>query len=157
MSISLIARAGALALAVSVGLSACGGGSSSSATTSTAAPAGGATLIEARVKDAIVMDPAQATDGMSLNISQEILKGLVDFKLGTFDVQPAIAQSWSVSPDGRVWTFALKHGLKFSDGTPVDAAAVKFNFDRWRLVSDPYHGNLPFGYYASMFGGFPGL
>jgi len=158
LSISLVARTAALALAAAVGLSACGGGSATrSSSASSAGPAGGATLIEARVKDAIVMDPAQATDGMSLNLSQEILKGLVDFKLGTFDVQPAIARSWTISPDGRVWTFALKHGLKFSDGTPIDAAAVKFNFDRWRLVSDPYHGNLPFGYYASMFGGFPGL
>jgi len=154
--ITPIARATALALVASVGLSACGGGSPSRATSSHAV-AGGATLIEARVKDAIVMDPAQATDGMSLNLSQEILKGLVDFKLGTFDVRPAIAKSWTVSPDARVWTFRLRPGLKFSDGTPIDAAAVKFNFDRWRLTSDPYHGNLPFGYYASMFGGFPGL
>jgi peptide/nickel transport system substrate-binding protein len=154
LSIATVTRGTALALAALIGLSACGGGSSPSATAS--GPAG-ATLIEARVKDAIVMDPAQATDGMSLNLTQEILKGLVDFKLGTFQVQPAIAQRWTTSPDGRIWTFTLKPGLKFSDGTPVDAAAVKFNFDRWRLTGDPYHGSMIYGYYASMFGGFPGL
>jgi len=146
------ARLAALGLALFVGTAACGGGS-------TGASAGpqGATLIEARVKDAIVMDPAQATDGMSLNLLQEIVKGLVDFKLGGFDIQPAIAQSWTTSKDGKTWTFTLKHGLKFSDDTPVDAAAVKFNFDRWRLVGNPYHGSMVYGYYASMFGGFPGL
>jgi peptide/nickel transport system substrate-binding protein len=114
-------------------------------------------LTVARVKDAVTLDPAQATDGMSLNVTEEIMRGLVAFRPGTFEVEPAIAQSWSVSPDGRTWTFTLKRGLRFSDGTPVDASAVKFNFDRWRLLTDPYHGNFPFTYYATMFGGFPGL
>jgi ABC-type transport system substrate-binding protein len=134
------------ALMLAVALSACG----SSSNTGTA-------LVVARVKDAVVLDPAQATDGMSLNLTQEILKGLVQFKPGTFDVEPAIAQKWMMSPDGRTWTFTLKKGLKFSDGTPIDAQAIQFNFDRWRLTKDPYHGNLPYQYYADMFGGFPGL
>lgn len=121
--------------------------------------AGGAAapLVIARVKDAVILDPAQATDGMSLNLTQEMMKGLVEFKLGTFDVQPAIAQSWKMTGGGLQWTFELKKGLKFSDGTPIDAAAVKFNFDRWRLTKNPYHQNYPYGYYADMFGGFPGL
>lgn len=154
MSSTGTSRIVAFTLAALVGLSACGGGSSSRTTSGGTA---GATLIEARVKDSIVMDPAQATDGMSLNLTQEILKGLVDFKLGTFAIQPAIAKSWTTSPDGRIWTFVLNPGLKFSDGTAVDAEAVKFNFDRWRLTADPYHGSMIYGYYASMFGGFPGL
>lgn len=122
------------------------------------APGGSAApLVIARVKDAVILDPAQATDGMSLNLTQEMMKGLVEFKLGTFDVAPAIAQSWKMTGDGLHWTFQLKKGLKFSDGTPIDAAAVKFNFDRWRLTKNPYHQNYPYGYYADMFGGFPGL
>ncbi len=122
-----------------------------------AAGGAGAPLVIARVKDAVILDPAQATDGMSLNLTQEMMKGLVEFKLGTFDVRPSIAQSWKMSADGLRWTFQLKKGLKFSDGTPIDAAAVKFNFDRWRLTKNPYHQNYPYGYYADMFGGFPGL
>jgi peptide/nickel transport system substrate-binding protein len=118
---------------------------------------GNATLVVARVQDAVILDPAQATDGMSLNLTQEMMKGLVEFKLGTFDVQPAIAQNWKMSSDGLQWTFTLKKGLRFADGTPIDAAAVKFNFNRWRLVKNPYHQNYPYGYYADMFGGFPGL
>ncbi|MBV8491747.1 MAG: ABC transporter substrate-binding protein [Candidatus Eremiobacteraeota bacterium] len=117
----------------------------------------GPVLVVARVKDAVNLDPAQASEGMSLNISTEIMKGLVQFHIGTFDVEPAIARSWKMSPDGRIWTFTLKQGLKFSDGTPVDAEAVKFNFDRWRLLSNPYHGDFSYPYYATMFGGFPGL
>jgi len=118
---------------------------------------GGPTLIVARVKDAINLDPAQSSDSMSHNVSQEIMKGLVQFKDGTFTIEPAIAQSWHVGSDGRTWTFVLNKGLVFSDGTPVDADAVKFNFDRWRLISSPYHANYRYPYYVSMFGGFPGL
>ncbi|MBV8531854.1 MAG: ABC transporter substrate-binding protein, partial [Candidatus Eremiobacteraeota bacterium] len=104
-----------------------------------------------------VLDPAQATDGMSLNVAQEVMKGLVAFKLGSFEVEPAIAQRWKTSADRRTWTFALRPGLRFSDGTPINAEAVKFNFDRWRLTSNPYHQAYPYAYYADMFGGYPGL
>ena len=138
-------------IALAVFLASCGGSAGNGA------GAVNAMLVIARVKDAVILDPAQATDGMSLNLTQEMMKGLVEFKLGTFDVQPAIAQSWKMSSDGLHWTFELKKGLKFSDGTPIDAAAVKFNFDRWRLTKNPYHQNYPYGYYADMFGGFPGL
>ncbi|MBV8432677.1 MAG: ABC transporter substrate-binding protein [Candidatus Eremiobacteraeota bacterium] len=146
---------GARALLVAVGLllAGCGG-------TAPVRPLDGSSgpvLIVARVKDAVTLDPAQASDGMSLNVSREIVKGLVQFRPGTFEIDPAIAQSWNVSDGGLRWTFVLKKGLKFSDGTSVDAAAVKFNFDRWRLVSNPYHASFRYPYYSDMFGGFPGL
>ncbi len=114
-------------------------------------------LAVARVKDAVGLDPSHETDGMSLNVTAEIFTNLVKFKPGTFEVVPDIAQSWSSSPDEKRWTFTLKPGLKFSDGSPLDAAAVKFNFDRWRLRGDPYHGAYAYPYYASMFGGLPGV
>ena len=51
---------------------------------------------------------------------------------GTY--QPALATSWTSTPDGREWVFKLRSGVKFQDGTAFDAAAVKYNFDR---VLDP--------------------
>jgi peptide/nickel transport system substrate-binding protein len=111
-------------------------------------------LVMARVKDAINLDPSHATDGQSLNVSSEIMEGLVAFRPGTFDVTGALARSWTVSPDGTRWTFHLRPGVHFSDGSPVDAAAVKFNFDRWRLQHDPYHGAFSYAYWVSEFGGF---
>ena len=126
-------------------LSACGGGPSGSPSSQ---------LVVARVKDAIGLDPSRETDGLSLNITSEVFENLVRFKPGTFDVVPGLAKSWTSSPDGKSWTFVLQPGLKFSDGTPLDSGAVKFNFDRWRLTKNPYHGNLGYPYWASQFGGF---
>ena len=48
--------------------------------------------------------------------------------------KPALATSWSSSPDGKEWIFKLRSGVKFQDGTPFDAAAVKYNLDR---ILDP--------------------
>lgn len=151
---TLASRIGCLAALASFAASGCG----SPAAVRPATPGvEGPVLLVARVKDAVNLDPAQAFEGMSLNISTEVMKGLVRFRVGTFDVEPAIARSWQMTNGGRTWTFALKPGLHFSDGTPIDADAVKFNFDRWRLLSNPYHGNFSYPYYSSMFGGFPGL
>jgi peptide/nickel transport system substrate-binding protein len=134
----------AVALLASLGLGACGG--------ATGSP--GTQLVVARVKDAVGLDPAVQTEGLSLTIDQEVFQNLVRFKPGTFDVEPDISTSWKTSADGKTWTFALRPKLRFSDGTPLDARAVKFNFDRWRESRNPYRGNFPFGYYADMLGGF---
>lgn len=114
----------------------------------------GPVLAVARVKDAVGLDPAHQTDGLSLNITSEIFQNLVRFKPGTFDVIADLAERWHSSPDGRTWTFTLAPGRKFTDGTPADAKAVKFNFDRWRDTKDPNRGNYPYPFYASQFGGF---
>jgi peptide/nickel transport system substrate-binding protein len=136
------------AILAAIIVEACGGGGDRQ---------GAKTLIVARVKDAVGLDPAHQTDGLSLNISAEALQGLVAFKPGTFEIQPSLARSWTVTPDGKTWTFRLSPGMRFTDGTSLDAKAVKFNFDRWRLPKDPYHGNEPYSYYQSLFGGFPGV
>ncbi|GAC1495005.1 MAG: ABC transporter substrate-binding protein [Vulcanimicrobiaceae bacterium] len=145
-------RSVAAALVAALASSACGGPSATAG--AGGADAGGARLIVARVKDAVGLDPATQTDGLSLTISQEVMQNLVRFKPGGFDVRPDAATSWKTSADGKTWTFALAPKLVFSDGTPLDAKAVKFNFDRWRQSKHPSRGNFPFGYYASMFGGF---
>jgi peptide/nickel transport system substrate-binding protein len=115
---------------------------------------GNPALVMARVKDAVDLDPSHATEGQSLNVDSEIMEGLVMFRPGTFDVMGSLAQSWTTSDGGRRWTFRLRPNAKFSDGTRADAAAVKFNFDRWRLLHDPYHGAFSYAYWVSEFGGF---
>ncbi|GII64656.1 ABC transporter substrate-binding protein [Sphaerisporangium krabiense] len=46
-------------------------------------------------------------------------------------LEPGLAESWTVAKDGKQVTFDLRDGVRFTDGAPVDAAAVKWNFDRW--------------------------
>ena len=134
---------------IALALTACGA--------SDTASSGGPVLVMARVKDAVVLDPAHATDGLSLNTTSEVMQNLVTFRPGSFDIVGDAAQRWWSSADGRTWTFELRPDLVFSDGTPLDAQAVEFNFNRWRLPADPAHGNFSYSYYADDFGGFPGV
>ena len=48
---------------------------------------------------------------------------------------PSLAESWSVSPDGLVYEFVLRKGVKFHNGDPVTAEDVKFSFERYRGAS----------------------
>ena len=62
-------------------------------------------------------------------VHYNILEGLTKINVdGT--VTPLLADSWSVTPDGKTYSFKLKKGIKFQDGEPFDAAAVKFSFER---------------------------
>jgi peptide/nickel transport system substrate-binding protein len=119
--------------------------------------AGSDTLVFGRNKDAVNLDPANAPDGMSLSVSHATMEGLVRYEKGSFKIAPSLATSWTSDRTGTKWVFSLRHGVKFQDGTPCDADAVKFNFDRWRLKNDPYHKWGDFVYYESQFGGFPGV
>jgi peptide/nickel transport system substrate-binding protein len=107
----------------------------------------------------VSLDPAIITDGISNRITRQIYEGLVKYKGSTTEVVPALAEKWEVSKDGTVWTFTLHKGVKFHDGNPCDAAAIAWNFDRWRLSKHPQHENQikagqTFEYYEAQFGGF---
>ncbi|SDO44104.1 peptide/nickel transport system substrate-binding protein [Microbacterium sp. ru370.1] len=76
------------------------------------------------------LDPAFASDGESFRISRQIFEGLVGVEPGTADPAPMLAESWTQSDDGLSYTFELKQGVTFHDGSEFDADAVCFNFDR---------------------------
>jgi peptide/nickel transport system substrate-binding protein len=83
----------------------------------------------ATVADPKVLDPALGNDGESGMVLDRVFDGLVRYKPdGT--IEPNIAERWETSPDGKKITFTIRRGIKFHDGTDVDAAAVKFSFDR---------------------------
>ncbi|HOL55181.1 MAG TPA: ABC transporter substrate-binding protein [bacterium] len=102
-------------------------------------PKYGGTLIFGRGGDSVALDPANVTDGESTRVTEMIFEGLVGFKGETTDVIPVLATSWTISKDGKVWTFKLRKGVKFHDGTPFNAEAVKFSFDRQFDKNHPYY------------------
>ncbi|MCD8339117.1 MAG: ABC transporter substrate-binding protein, partial [Burkholderiales bacterium] len=75
------------------------------------------------------MDPYDISDTLTQNAIRSFYEGL--FRLDKdLKLKPVLAEEYDVSPDGLVYTFKLKKGVKFHDGTDFNAAAVKANFDR---------------------------
>jgi peptide/nickel transport system substrate-binding protein len=92
-------------------------------------PVPGGTLRRPLTEDADFLDPARTI----LLTSSEVMNHIYD-RLVYIDAdglpQPWLAESWEVSDDSRTLTFQIREGVMFTDGTPVDAAAIKANFDR---------------------------
>jgi peptide/nickel transport system substrate-binding protein len=76
------------------------------------------------------MDPAQHMSAGSFKGENFVFNNIVGYAKESAQVVPELAESWTISPDGKVITFKLRKGVKFHDGTPFNAAAVKFNWDR---------------------------
>jgi peptide/nickel transport system substrate-binding protein len=87
-------------------------------------------LIVAMGVEPPVLDVIRMACSPAATVSQHITQPLIRLDVdGTLD--PSLAKSWSVSPDGLVWTLELRQDVKFHDGTPFNAEAVKFNLDRF--------------------------
>jgi peptide/nickel transport system substrate-binding protein len=113
------------------------------------------TFIFGRPADSVSMDSAIITDSESFRPINQGCQGLTTFEGSTTNVIGDLAESWTPSEDGLTWVFKLREGVTFHDGTPFNAEAVKFNFDRWRLSASPYRAEgQVFEYYEYMFAGF---
>jgi len=90
------------------------------------------------------LDPADAYDYFAQDVIMvNIASGLVGYAPGTTNVVPALATDWSISPDGLTWTFNLRQGVKFADGTAFNATVVKYSIDREFAIdenSGPFAG-----------------
>ena len=96
----------------------------------TALPAFAQTIVYGRGNDALTLDPAMATSSEDFKTADWTFDGLVRFEGPTTKIVPALAESWETSEDGKAWTFHLRQGVKFHDGTPFTAEAVKVSFER---------------------------
>jgi peptide/nickel transport system substrate-binding protein len=112
------------------------------------------TLVFASSADPVALDGALISDGESGRVIIQIYEGLVALKPGTTIVVPSLATKWKASTDGKKWTFTLRSGVKFSDGTPMNAAAVCFNFNRWYNFSGSFQNPSATYYWQTVFGGF---
>src|SRR5262245_11855912 len=91
----------------------------------------GGTVVFGAAADPVNLDGSLVSDGESLRPINQIFEGLVGLKNGSTVVKPLLATSWSPSKNGLSWTFNLRKGVKFHDGTPFNAKAVCYNFNRW--------------------------
>jgi len=101
-------------------------------------------------------NPQLYTSGTSVDASAvPVYNRLVDFKVGTTQLQPSLAESWDVSEDGKVYTFHLRKGVKFQSNkyfTPTrdfNADDVIFSFMRQKDANNPYH-NVSNGTYSNF-------
>ncbi len=101
-------------------------------------------LVVGQIAEPKALDPAAVTAVNDFRILMNVYDGLVRYKSGTLEVEPALATNWDISDDGTVYTFTLRDGVAFHDGSAFDAEAVKFNFDRMLNEDHPYHDTGPF-------------
>jgi peptide/nickel transport system substrate-binding protein len=168
-------RFGALIAVLGLIFAACSSGAATSTPTpaaATSAPAGatatpapsastaltpkaGGTLVVALPGDMAFADPALISDGNSAYVMAQVVEGLVGLKPGTVsDVIPVLASALpTVSADGKTYTFTLRTGVKFHDGTDFNGDAVVFNYNRWAAFTA---GDLQTNayYYGAVFNGF---
>ncbi len=109
----------------------------------TAAPPGGrgGTLTFAAGADPDSLDPQNAQSNPAEQVDRMIYDNLVRFN-AKMQIEPALAESWTQSADGLTWTFKLRKGVRFQDGTPFDAKAVKYFFDRVLGDEKPFKASL---------------
>ncbi len=81
-------------------------------------------------EDPPTLDPFRAGEDNSLVYINVIFDGLVEYVPGTLDVRPAVAESWTVSPDGLVYTFTLRPNVRFHSGREVTAGDVVYSIRR---------------------------
>jgi peptide/nickel transport system substrate-binding protein len=141
-----------LAIAV-LAAAACSSSTSTPGAASTAVAGGN--MVYALNGDMVLADPSLVSDGNSLLVEAQVVQGLLGLQPGTIStVIPVLAAALpTVSSDGLTYTFKLRTGIKFQDGTDFNADAVVYNYNRWQnypagdLQTDAY-------YYGAVFGGF---
>src|SRR5262245_19216656 len=88
------------------------------------------TVTLAMVLEPTGLDPTTApAAAIGEVVHYNVLEGLTKINVDG-SVTPLLAESWSMDPDGKSYTFKLRKGVKFQDGEPFDSAAVKFSFER---------------------------
>jgi peptide/nickel transport system substrate-binding protein len=106
-----------------------------------AGPALAQTFVFGAEGEPVQFDPAVITDGVSQRVTTQVYDNLVRYRGATTEVEPALAEKYEVSSDGKVWTLHIRKGVKFHDGEALDAKAVVWNFERWWKSNHPQHEN----------------
>lgn len=106
------------------------------------------TLVYAQGADPRGLDPHIIDDGESAKVTNQIYEGLLTYEDDSTQVKPCLAESWEISDNQLTYTFKLRQGVKFHDGTDFNAEAVKFNVDRNTVnkTEDMTYADFVWGY-----------
>ena len=94
------------------------------------APTQGGTIVVTYKDDMATLDPAIGYDWQNWSMINSLFSRLVDYKFGTTEIVPSLADSWTISPDGLIYTFKLNPKAKFTNGRKVTAADIKYSIER---------------------------
>ncbi|WP_119301008.1 ABC transporter substrate-binding protein [Dongia deserti] len=95
------------------------------------------------------MDPAIGYSFQSWTPIKAVFDGLVDYKPGTTEIEPDLAESYEISPDGKTYTFKLRQGVKFHNGRELKAADIKYSIER---TCNPKTQSPGASYYTGIIG-----
>ncbi len=113
-----------------------------------AAKQGGSIVITYK-DDVATLDPAIGYDWQNWSMIKSIFDGLMDYKPGTTELRPGLAESYEISQDGQTFTFKLRSGVKFHNGREMTADDVKYSLDR---VTNPKTQSPGAGFFGSIKG-----
>jgi ABC-type transport system substrate-binding protein len=97
--------------------------------------------------DVSTLDPAIGYDWQNWSIIKSLFDGLMDYKPGTTELVPDLAESYEITNDGKTFTFKLRPGVKFHNGRDLTAEDVKYSIDR---VRDPATQSPGAGFFGSL-------
>jgi oligopeptide transport system substrate-binding protein len=109
----------------------------------------GGSMVVTFKDDISTLDPAIGYDWKNWSMIKSLFDGLLDYKPGTTEIVPDLAESFDVAPDGLSYTFHLRHGVKFHNGREMKAADVKYSLER---TCNPKTQSPGAGYYGSLKG-----
>lgn len=109
----------------------------------------GGSMIVTYKDDVSTLDPAIGYDWQNWSMIKSLFDGLMDYEPGTTTLKPDLAESYTISEDGKTFTFKLHHGVKFHNGRELTAEDVKYSLDR---VTNPTTQSPGAGFFGSIEG-----
>jgi len=113
----------------------------------------GKTLVYGLPANPESLDPAKTNHVFADHVNWHLYDALTVLTKDAREMKPALAESWEVGADGLTYTFHLRKGVRFHDGTPVTAEAVKISYERQYLATSPHYSSDPRNAYESVLKG----
>jgi peptide/nickel transport system substrate-binding protein len=90
------------------------------------------------------LDPSKTVCAHELRYDQQVGETMWHLQGGSSQIKPSLGTQWQSSKDGKEWTFTVRPGVRFQDGTPCRAQDIQWTYDRWMDPKNPFH-DPPYG------------